>query len=389
MSNRLPVTPPALPAAYAEFQALLDRAAEVATILAERATEIDLAGTPPLGNMRLLARAGLLGLSAPESVGGAGAPGIVARRVIETLAAGCGTTAFVATQHIGVASQLAASPNTKLCDEMLPRVASGSRFFGVAFSHVRRPGAPLLRVTPKDDAFCFDGEAPWFTGWGIMDEAMLAGVLPDGKLCFVIVPLAESAGITASPPLALAAASSSSTVTLKVDQVSVGLGRHLKTITAEEFAAGDLQSIVRPSAQSLGVLRAAVRIMREQAAARPNPATQRAASALEREGDTIRNYADAWEGHADLPGYVEAAHQIRTWAIEASIRAAHGAVTATGGSANGVRNPAQRLLREALLFSVIAQTAEVRRTGLERLAARAEHAVQRPGIALPGGGECQ
>src|SRR5579862_6857614 len=54
---------------------LLEAAREIAdTVLRPRANATDRAGTPPIENIRLLAEAGLLGLTTPTLYGGHGAP---------------------------------------------------------------------------------------------------------------------------------------------------------------------------------------------------------------------------------------------------------------------------------------------------------------------------
>jgi hypothetical protein len=50
-----------------------------------------------------------------------------------------------------------------------------------------------------------------------------------------------------------------------------------------------------------------------------------------------------------------------------SVRAAHAAVTATGGAAQLLTNPAQRLMREATFFTTIGQTHDVRLGTLDML----------------------
>src|ERR1043166_3230747 len=74
----------------------LERARQIAEkVIAPRATESDRADSPPVGNIRALAEAGLMGFSAPERFGGIGAPAKALREFTETLASSCGVTCFV------------------------------------------------------------------------------------------------------------------------------------------------------------------------------------------------------------------------------------------------------------------------------------------------------
>jgi alkylation response protein AidB-like acyl-CoA dehydrogenase len=128
------------------FAPVLAATREVAAIFAERATETDLAERVPVAHFELLRDRGLLGLVIPERYGGLGAGPRVVRDYLETLAAACGVTAFTQMQHVLGVNQIIAGDNEVLRREWLPRYARGERYCGVAFSHLRRPGPPLLRV---------------------------------------------------------------------------------------------------------------------------------------------------------------------------------------------------------------------------------------------------
>jgi alkylation response protein AidB-like acyl-CoA dehydrogenase len=66
---------------------VLERAQEIAAhVLAPRAAETDQADGPPLDNIRVLAEAGILGVTIPAEYGGQGVSGEVARACQEILA---------------------------------------------------------------------------------------------------------------------------------------------------------------------------------------------------------------------------------------------------------------------------------------------------------------
>ena len=58
---------------------------------------------------------------------------------------------------------------------------------------------------------------------------------------------------------------------------------------------------------------------------------------------------------------------VRAWAIDLAARAAHAAVTASSGAANSLEHPAQRIYREALVYTVSAQTTPIMEATLRRL----------------------
>ncbi|MCS6800595.1 MAG: acyl-CoA dehydrogenase family protein [Chloroflexota bacterium] len=364
----------------AQYADVLRRTRLAAAVFAEQAAETDRAERVPRAHFELLRDHGLLGLVIPERYGGLGAGATVVRDFLEILAAACGTTAFTVMQHVLGVNQIVGGENEALREEWLPRYARGERFCGVAYSHVRRPGPPTLRVERQRDALVFRGEAPWFTGWGIMDDVVLAGTLPDGRYLFALVPL-HAPGLSASAPLRLAAASASSTVFLFCDDLRVSLDRHVRTLTPAELAERDQRALLRYTALPLGVAAAASALLRQLNATRDDPAIAELANAIESECAAIREAADYWEPRFGEPAYLENAYRLRVWAIEAGMRAAHGAAMATGGTANLLTNPAQRLVREALLFSLNAQTADLRRAELRWYAAAARARTAEHGAA--------
>jgi len=62
--------------------------------------------------------------------------------------------------------------------------------------------------------------------------------------------------------------------------------------------------------------------------------------------------------------------QARSWCVELGVRAAHAAVIASGGAANSLDHPAQRLFREAMLYTLTGLTGELQAAVLGRLVRR-------------------
>jgi len=59
--------------------------------------------------------------------------------------------------------------------------------------------------------------------------------------------------------------------------------------------------------------------------------------------------------------------KVRAWAIDLAVRCAHAGITASSGAANSLAHPAQRVYREALVYTVSAQTAPVMEATMARL----------------------
>jgi alkylation response protein AidB-like acyl-CoA dehydrogenase len=317
-----------------------------------------------------LAEEGLLGLSTPREHGGLGAPPEEIRRGLEIVASGCGTTAFVYFQHLVGCRHIAAGENAELASRVLPAYAGGDRFCTLAFSHLRRPGPPTLRVAADGDAFVFDGAAPWATGAGIADDVLLAGTDDDGSSIWVVVPLADGPGMRVSEPMPLAAANASATVSLACDGLRVGRDAFVKRVSPAQLAGDTAGAILFFTALSLGVAVAAAALVAERTAGTDVLAGH--AAGLSDEIERARSAVDVCAGRAGETGFDEQAVAVRAWCVDLGMRAAHAAVVASGGRANLAADPAQRLLREAMLYTLTAQTLGLRAASLRRLSERAE-----------------
>ena len=320
---------------------------------------MDQAASPPAENIHLLAREGLLGLSTPARFGGIGAPPAVLRAYTEVLAAACGLTAFVQGQHQSAALLVAGGENDDLKSEWLPRMATGETFCGVAFSHLRRKGEPVVRAREDSEGYLFDGDVPWVTGCGLIDQVVLGGTLEDGRLLYVLAPLVEDKALMVSPPMRLCAMNASGTVSLTCRGFRVPRERYLKTITRQQMAENDLKAILAVTPQPLGAARASIQLLREIGEGTRNPLFTEAAVTLEAELERLRTEVDEWALRSAEPEFREHALGIRAQAISHGVRCAHAALAASGGRGNSLDHPAQRLFREAMFYTLTAQTPDV------------------------------
>ena len=347
---------------------LVERAHAIASrFLAPRATRADRATPPPIEQIHELAEAGLLGLTTPQEYGGLGAPSHVVRDSLAAVAAGCGVTAFVYFQHLVGCRHLAGSANGSLKERLLPALAGGRRFCSLAFSHLRRPGPPILCARAEGGAWVFDGTAPWMTGWGLADEVLLAGTLPDGRSAWVVAPLVESEALRASPAMRLCAMNASATVSLSCRRLRIEAERQVKAMTPEELEGDTAGAILFFTALSLGVARAAVELLR---AGDPDGPLAGAAIALDREMAAARAAVNRWDDPATPVSRRADVAALRAWCIDLGVRAAHAAVAGSGGAANRLDHPAQRLFREAMVYTLVAQTPDLRVATLDRVAHR-------------------
>jgi alkylation response protein AidB-like acyl-CoA dehydrogenase len=335
--------------------------------LLPRAQCVDQGEEPVEPNLKALAEAGFLGLPVPVEYGGLGASAEELRSFQEIIAGACGVTAFVLFQHLGVCGQLARSSNEALKRWVLPQLASGRCFATLAFSHLRRPGPPAVRVEEVEEGYRFDGVAPWATGWGTAEVLLLAGTRADGQSVWVLTGTEEGAALSASAPMRLCVGTATDTVSLRIDGLIVPRERLVKTITREQLQHDSWGGMLSHSMMSLGVARAAIRWVHERGLSRSQPSLGRVAGELTRQADALRARLEEWARRPDDPAFAEGVLSVRCGCVELGVRAAQAAVITAGGAANDLDHPAQRWYREAMLYSVTALTGELRESMLDSL----------------------
>ena len=141
-------------------------------LLFPAAQTTDRADAVPRANLDAIADAGLYGIAGRPEHGGLQVPSSpCATDVIEALASGCLTTAFVWIQHHSLVRSLYSGPDG-LAEEWLPKLCRGEQRAGVIFTGLL-PGQPKLRATPTTGGWRLDGVAEWVTGWGLVDVLLV------------------------------------------------------------------------------------------------------------------------------------------------------------------------------------------------------------------------
>lgn len=312
--------------------------------LAPGAAEVDRCGVRR-ADLDALGDAGLLGAALQ--------PPATFRAVQEVLAGADASTWFVQAQHHYPVRLLAGATSPSLA-EVRDDLVAGRRVAGVAFSHLRRwPGRPV-EVTRVDGGWRYDGLVPWFTGWGLNDVLALGGVTADGEVVFGLVPARECASLRPRAPLQLAAMSAAGTVQLQVDGLVVLDELVLAELAIEQWRAADVRTTAALNPAVLGVAQAAVERLSAVGEQRGLAAASDLAPALARRLADVRTRAYAL---ADDPGScAEDALEVRAQGQRLCLDATAALVTASGGSAMALADPAQRWAREALFLVVQGQT---------------------------------
>lgn len=314
--------------------------------------------------------ADLLALRRPHEFGGPQISEAAFRKFQEMSARFSGSLSFLMTQHQSAVSMLAKSENQALKEHFLPHMGDGSKRMGIGFSQLRRPGPPVTQAITVKGGFRVSGLVPWVTGYSFFGWFLLGATLESGENMFAVVPLPPIGqtidGITVSAPMRLAAMEAPQTVSLTLDSFFLPESDVAFVKPAAWAKTNDMINIVLQGHFALGCAQAGVDQIRAAMARRPNPATERAAELLDGAVAICRADAEGIVSGFDTPLTNEKL-QIRARAIELATRCAHAAVVAHGGAANAIDHPAQRIYREALVFSVSAQTTEILEATLDRL----------------------
>jgi alkylation response protein AidB-like acyl-CoA dehydrogenase len=325
----------------------LSAAVDLSEVLFSTALAVDASPLLPVANLDALARAGLYGLVGPTPYGGCAADETTLGAVIEELAAGCLTTAFVWAQHHN-AVRTVAGGDAALVDTWLAPLCAGEIRAGVAFAGLRRAGPAPLLARESAAGIVLDGVAPFVTGWGRIDVVHVAA-RHDDEVIWTLVDATETDRLAATA-LDLAAVAASGTVRLTFSGLLVGHDRVTLRESYDAFTARDARGLRPNGSHALGVAR------RAAALAGPSP--------LDAEIACCRQLL-ATTPPGDLA-------PVRAAAADLALRAAALAATVAGGSAVLRASHAQRLVREALFLLVFGQTPAIRTAERARLTARRE-----------------
>jgi alkylation response protein AidB-like acyl-CoA dehydrogenase len=318
-------------------------------VLYPDANRVDSLDAIPVTQLDALAAEGLYGASVPPQAGGLGLDLLTMSAVTEELASGCLATAFVWVQHHGLAMTLAAETTpAALRDQWLEPACQGKVRGGIALSGLI-PGPPLLRARPAGEGWRLDGEAPWVTGWSLIDLLLVAARGPRDSLVWLILDAADQPGLTVTRQR-LAAVNASVTVRLDFDGVVVPARR---VASQEPF---DPAASLRPGglrvngSLALGVAGRCARLLG------PGPLDDELAACRAQLDDAIT---------ADTEAMAEA----RAAASALAVRASAALAVRDGSRSIMADTHPPRLAREALFLLVFGSRPPIKRALLRQLGA--------------------
>jgi alkylation response protein AidB-like acyl-CoA dehydrogenase len=309
-------------------------------LLFPAAGQVDAAHRIPVGHFEALADAGLYGVATRTDANSFHA-------ITEALASGCLATAFVWIQHHGLVRRLA-SPASPVAPSArwLGDLESGRVRAGIIQAGLL-PGSPVLRAEPVDGGWRLHGRSPWFTGWGIVDVALLAARHHADPDCVVwlVIDAVEQQGLTVEP-LLLAAVDATRTVALRFDGVAVGADRFLGTDSLEEVGHAAGRGLRANGSLALGLVDRCNRL--EPTRGRFDHRLADARAQLDAADD------------ADLP-------TARAAAALLAVDAATALIVASGAGAAIEGSTAERFVREAAFLLVFGSRPSIKSALLDRL----------------------
>lgn len=308
------------------------------------ALETDAAETLPRQRLDVLAAEGLYGLAGPAWAGGMEADLATICAVLEALASGCLTTAFVWSQHVTTAF-VAGACRTPAIRASTAALCDGTVRAGLALAG-SLPGPKPLRAFPVDGGWRLTGMCPWVSGWGRVDVLHTAAVTADGTVVWSLVDADEGPRlhVRRRPLVALNA---TATVDVEFSAAFVPDERVTVILAPDESATPDPATLRKHAALALGVTSRCCRLLG------PTPLDDELATCRQELGTA---------GADTMP-------DARTTASELSVRAATALMISVGSRSLRHDQHSQRLAREALAVSVFAARSPVREAFLDRLGA--------------------
>jgi hypothetical protein len=312
----------------------------VVGILTDDAADVDRSASIPRSHFDHLASLGLYGAFAPIESGGLGLNLAQLCDVIEVLASACLATTFVWIQHFRLLAA-ALDPNAPaIVGDLRHEIVRGRVRGGVAITGLQ-PGPAKLTAKPAPGGWTLDGEAPWMSGWGVVDRLVVAARGPGDTVVTMVLDAHDQPGLRVTRRQ-LSALNASATVKLIFDALFVEGDRELEQVPHDPSAERPEGLRVNGSL-ALGVARRCCDVIGE--------------SALD---DDLRDARLELDG-ADA----ETIAQARARACELAVRASHALAVFLGSSSALAGSVAERTAREAQVLLTFGSRPAIRHSLLQ------------------------
>jgi alkylation response protein AidB-like acyl-CoA dehydrogenase len=358
----------------------------VAAEIRPKAHEVDETGEFNWGAVRKGAQLGLLGLSIPESYGGAGVDAVSAAIAIEEVGWGCGSTALSIAAHNGLGTVPIVNYGSEaLRSRWLPLVASGKGRLGSLALTEPGAGSDLqggvtTRAARSGNEWVLNGAKMWCTNASIAEYVItLVRTSPEGgrrSLSLILVPT-DARGLRIGPPEKKMGLHGSPTNAVSYEDVRVpeenllgnegdGLHQALATLDAGRISVGAI---------SVGLARAAfehaIAYAKDRNAFGHSISSFEAIQWMLADAATEINaarllvYQAAWLKQQSRP-YTKEAAMAKLFATEMAERVCRNAMQIHGGYGYSSEYPVERFYRDARLMTIGEGTSEIQRLVISR-----------------------
>ncbi len=276
-----------------------------------------------------------------------------------------GALAFLQLQHQGAVNAIVKSENEALKQNYLTKIVKENLLCGLGFSQLRRQGKPMITATPIQGGYEINGNVPWITGFDFFDIFILGATLPEGQELRGIVPFTPSSQVRFSEPMKLGAMQSTNTVTATFENYFLPENNIVAIAQPGDIHNNDKKVVLYPCFLVLGCAKAGLNIVEIVAQKKQLDFIKEAYDHLYEEWQICHNKIRTAINIENRS--FEDDLQLRVWSINLAQRCATAAVTVSSGAANYYNHPAQRVYKEALVFSVFAQTTDIMKEILEQL----------------------
>jgi alkylation response protein AidB-like acyl-CoA dehydrogenase len=350
--------------------------------LAPLVDEAETTGTFPREVFRVLGRAGLLGLTAPEEYGGSGLSYEVYLQVVEEIAIRWMSVAVGVSVHSLSAWPLVAFGTADQKAKWLPEMLGGEQLGAFMLSELQA-GSDVAAIsttaTPDGDGYRVSGNKAWITHGGEADfYAMIARTSDDGPhglTCFLLDGAA--AGVTALPPERKMGLKASRTSQVALDDVRLEGDRLIgkpgggMSVALAALDRGRLGIAAAATGLAQAALDYAVRYASEREQfGTPIGQFQGVSFLLAEMASRVESaratyLAAARRCDAGLP-FTRAGAIAKLIATESAMRVTTDAVQVLGGAGYTTDHPVERYMREAKVTEIFEGTSQIQKLVIGR-----------------------
>lgn len=191
----------------------------VVDLFARDAPDVDEADFIASEHFDQLAALGLYGAFASDNDGGLGLGLAQMCDVVERLASACLASTFVWIQHFRLLAAVLDPGAPDFVRAQRDNVIAGRLKGGVVLTG-QLPGPVRLSATPTRDGWSLSGNAPWVSGWGMVDTLFVAARGPQDTVVTCCLDAREQSGLTVTRHH-LSALNATATVRLDFEEILV------------------------------------------------------------------------------------------------------------------------------------------------------------------------